>query len=90
MFISVGLTAIALMAAPGKSKAQSAELKAAIKYTDNEQFEKATNAFKAMVAKDAANADAWYYFGENLLAAEKTDSAEVLYKKGWEANPKNP
>lgn len=87
---SLGLTAMAMMAVPGKSKAQSAELKAAIKFTDNEQFEKGTNAFKAMVAKDAANAEAWYYFGENLLASEKVDSAEVLYKKGLEANAKNP
>lgn len=88
--ITTGFTGMLLVMVPCKSKSQSAELKAAIKFTDNEQYEKASSAFKALVAKDPANAENWFYFGENLFAAEKTDSAEVLYKKGWETNNKMP
>ncbi|HYG52798.1 MAG TPA: hypothetical protein VD905_17965 [Flavobacteriales bacterium] len=89
-FFSIAATAFASMLMPGKSQAQSAALMQPIKMTDNEQFEKATPVFKALIAKDPTNAETWFYFGENLFAAEKTDSAEVLYKKGIEANPKMP
>lgn len=90
MIVSVSLTVMTLAVVPGKSKAQSAELKAAIKLTNGEQFEKASATYKTMLAKDGMNAETWFYFGENLFAAEKLDSAETLYKKGWEVNPKNP
>ncbi|HLP14090.1 MAG TPA: tetratricopeptide repeat protein [Flavobacteriales bacterium] len=87
---SLSATAVALVLMAGKCQAQSTALMQPIKMTDNEQFEKATSVFKTLVAKDPANAETWFYFGENLFAAEKRDSAEVLYKKGIEVNPKMP
>ena len=87
---SMKIVLAALILVSGKVKAQSPALLQAIKMTDNEQFDKATSAFKALIVKDALNADAYFYYGENLLAAEKLDSAEVQYKLGIEKNPKAP
>lgn len=87
---TLNIALVALFLISGKTKAQSPALLQAIKLTDNEQFDKASSAFKNLIAKDAENADTYFYFGENLLAAEKTDSAEVLFKKGIEIAPKAP
>ena len=54
----------------------------AIKLTDKEQFEKATSAFKKIVAAEPQNGEAWFYFGENYWENQRTDSAEVCYRQG--------
>jgi tetratricopeptide (TPR) repeat protein len=89
-FSTLNIALVALLLISGKTKAQSPALVQAIKLTDNEQFDKASSAFKTLLAKDAANADTYFYFGENLLAAEKADSAEILFKKGIEVNATMP
>ena len=54
----------------------------AIKLTDKEQFEKATTAFKKIVAAAPQNGEAWFYFGENYWENERSDSAEACYRQG--------
>jgi thioredoxin-like negative regulator of GroEL len=69
---------------------QSQQIKDAMKMTDNEQFEKATSVFKAVMTKDSENAEVYFYMGQNLLGAEKIDTAQVVFKKGIELNSKMP
>jgi Tfp pilus assembly protein PilF len=89
-FSAMNIALVAVLLISGKCKAQAPAYVQAIKLTDNEQFDKASSLFKSLIAKDAANADTYFYFGENLLAADKTDSAEILFKKGIEVNSKMP
>lgn len=69
---------------------QSQQIKDAMKMTDNEQFEKATSVFKTVMTKDPENAEVYFYMGQNLLGAEKIDTAQVVFKKGIELNSKMP
>lgn len=54
----------------------------AIKLTDKEQFEKATAAFKKIVAAEPQSGEAWFYFGENFWEMQRPDSAEACYRQG--------
>lgn len=67
-----------------------AQFPEAIKLTDNEQFEKATAAFKHIVESSPNNGEAWFYLGENYFAEDRSDSAEAAYRKGIEVNPNFP
>jgi tetratricopeptide (TPR) repeat protein len=67
------------------SLAQS--LSDAIRLTDNEQYEAATAAFKALIAKEPANATNYYYLGDNYLLSENPDSAMLMYDQGAKADP---
>ncbi|MFN5318135.1 MAG: tetratricopeptide repeat protein [Bacteroidia bacterium] len=60
------------------------------KLTLNEQYESASSMFLRLVAKFPMKGDYWYYFGENLLKAENTDSAETLFSSGIQNEPSNP
>lgn len=62
--------------------ASAQSLQDAIKLTDKEQFEKATSAFKTLLATDPQNGEAWFYLGENYWANERTDSAALCYDRG--------
>ena len=64
-----------------------AQLPEAIKLTDNEQFEKATAAFKRIVESSPNSGEAWFYLGENYFAEDRSDSAEAAFEKGIEVNP---
>ncbi|CAN5313719.1 hypothetical protein BH09BAC5_BH09BAC5_01000 [soil metagenome] len=64
-------------------------LQEAIKLVDNEQYEKARSAFKALVAKEPTNGDNFFYFGDLMLLMENADSAKVLFQKGVDINPTN-
>jgi tetratricopeptide (TPR) repeat protein len=77
------LTAIAF-----SSKAQTIE--EAKRYTLNEQYEEASSIFRQLVAKFPLKGDYWFYFGENLLQAENTDSAKTLYTLGVQNELINP
>ncbi|MES2835939.1 MAG: tetratricopeptide repeat protein [Bacteroidota bacterium] len=63
------------------AKAQT--VKEAIKFTDNEQLEKAEAAFKTLVASQPT-AENYFYYGENYYKWEKFSQAEAMYKKGLE------
>ncbi len=67
--------------------AASAQLPEAIKLTENEQFEKATAAFKKIVQSSPSSGEGWFYMGENYYANDQADSAEAAYLRGIEVNP---
>ena len=77
--LTIGLACAALAAA--------AQLPEAIKLTDNEQFEKASAAFKRIVQASPNSGEGWFYMGENYFANDQTDSAEAAYRHGIEVNP---
>ena len=54
----------------------------AIKLTDKEQFDKATLAFRKVIASEPQNGEAWFYFGENYWENQQADSAEACYRQG--------
>jgi len=58
--------------------------------TLNEQHEAASSMFLQLVAKFPMKGDYWYYFGDNLLHAENTDSAQILFTRGVQEEPSNP
>lgn len=69
---------------------QSQTLNDAKVLTLNEQHEAASAMFLQLVAKFPMKGDYWYYFGDNLLHAENTDSAQVLFTRGVQEEPSNP
>ncbi len=77
--LTIGLACTALAA--------GAQLPEAIKLTENEQFEKATAAFKQIVRNSPSNGEGWFYLGENYFANDQADSAEAAYLRGIEVNP---
>ncbi|MFL5752837.1 MAG: tetratricopeptide repeat protein [Bacteroidia bacterium] len=64
-------------------------LQEAIKKTDNERFAAAADDFRALIAKDPAKGDYYYYFGENYFKKNDLDSAMIQYKKGTEVQATN-
>src|SRR5215207_9415092 len=82
--LSLALASVAMLG----SSAQT--LQDAIKLTDKEQFEKATGAFKSVLATDPQNGEAWFYMGENYWSNERADSAEFCYSRGVGVAPKFP
>ncbi len=81
-FLTIGLACAAITA--------TAQLPTAIKLMENEQFEKATTAFKHIVEASPNSGEAWFYLGENYFANDRADSAEAAYRKGIEVNPNYP
>lgn len=77
-------TAMLLLGAASFVNAQS--LPDAIKLTDKEQYEKADAAFRGLIAANPANAEAWFYRGENFFANDRLDSALISYDRGIVAN----
>lgn len=61
----------------------------AMRLTDNEQYEAASAAFQALIAKEPSNATNYYYFGENYLLSDNLDSALKMYDAGEKADPNN-
>lgn len=62
-------------------------LEGAIKKTDNERYEAAAADFKALIAKEPAKADNYFYYGENFVQLEELDSANIMWKKGLSVDP---
>lgn len=77
--LTIGIACTALAA--------SAQLPEAIKLTENEQFEKATAAFKHIVQNSPSSGEGWFYMGENYYANDQADSAEAAFLRGIEVNP---
>lgn len=65
-------------------------LEEAIKKTDNERFDAASADFRALIAKEPAKADNYFYFGENLLKQGETDSAYLLWQKSASVDALSP
>jgi tetratricopeptide (TPR) repeat protein len=68
----------------------TAQTPEAVKLTDKEQFEKATSAFKQLVAASPTSGADWFYFGENYYANDRSDSAAACYQRGIEVNSTFP
>ncbi len=77
------------------------DLKSAIKLTDSEQFNAATEIYQNLIKQQPQNADIYFYFGESYLKSFFTDTANVdlqevtllakaQFEKGVAADPANP
>lgn len=62
----------------------------AIKLTDNEQYEKANSMFLQLAAKEPANGDVYFYFGDLKLQDGDADTAKIIFQKGIDINATNP
>lgn len=72
----------------GSSSVASAQtLQEAIRLTDNEQFERATVAFRSLLAASPNDGQAWFFMGENYWSNGRTDSAATCYATGARLNP---
>lgn len=65
-------------------------LENAAKLTDNERFEDASKALRAVLATEPNNGEAWFLLGENYYYNDQLDSAAAAYRKGVEVNPSMP
>lgn len=65
-------------------------LQQAAKLTDNERFEQATTAIRAILAAEPNNGEAWFLLGENYYYNDKLDSAALAYRRGTTVNPLMP
>jgi tetratricopeptide (TPR) repeat protein len=65
-------------------------LQEAVVKTDNERFSAAASDFRALINKDAAKGENYFYFGENFFKKGDADSANIFYSKGAEANATYP
>src|ERR1035437_5614250 len=74
-------------------------LQDAIKFTDSEQFEKASDAYVSLIQREPTNGDNYFFYGENYFKQEiidssfkaiDLDSARIMYEKGMRKNPGNP
>ena len=72
------------------ASAQGQTLKEALKYSENEQYDKADVAFKKLLASEPANGDVYYYYGKNFISTEDLDSAKIIFKLGTDKAPTNP
>ncbi len=65
-------------------------LQDAITKIENERYEAAAAEFRALIAKDAAKGENYFYYGENYFQNGDLDSANIFYKKGAEVNATYP
>jgi tetratricopeptide (TPR) repeat protein len=69
------------------AKAQT--IKDAMKFMDNEQFDKAATTLKKLIAGDPNNGDNYFWMGENYFKTDEQDSAKMFYDMGLKKNPSN-
>ena len=78
----------------------SPELNSALKLAASEQYEAAGQAFEALLKKEPANGDVYYFYGEAVIKEYLSDTlsnsikemsgkADQLFKKGIEQDPTN-
>src|SRR5688572_19155890 len=67
--------------------AHAQNLKDALKYTENHQFEDASNLLHQLIAKTPTDAHLYYYMGENMYKRERLDSATFYFEKGITVDP---
>jgi len=79
-----------LLFATSISTAFSQTLKDAVRLTVNEQYEEATQIFLQLIQREPLNGTNYYYFGDNYIQQENLDSAEIIFQKGNDIDPKNP
>jgi len=67
----------------------SQSLEDARNLTMSEQYDAASTQFRQLVSRFPMKGDFWFYFGENLLQAEDSDSAKILFQEGIKQEPTN-
>ncbi|MBI3240427.1 MAG: tetratricopeptide repeat protein, partial [Flavobacteriia bacterium] len=84
----VYIAALALISVGGYAQT----LQETITKTENENFDAAAKDFRALIAKDAAKGEYYFYYGENFFKRGEnyTDSANMMYNKGVEVNATYP
>ena len=65
-------------------------LQEAVVKIDNERFSAAASDFRALITKNPAKGENYFYFGENFFKKGDADSANIFYSKGAEANATYP
>jgi tetratricopeptide (TPR) repeat protein len=65
-------------------------LEEAIKKSDNERYDLAAKDFNALIAKEPAKADNYFYFAESLMKKGETEAAYTMWQKGAAADPASP
>ena len=65
-------------------------LQEAIAKTENERFAAAAIDFKALITKEPAKGENYFYYGENFFDNDQVDSANIFYTRGAEANATYP
>ena len=74
-------------------------LQDAIKFSESEQFEKASDAFISLIQREPTSGDYYFFYGENIFKQElldstfkspDLDSAKMVYEIGLQKNPGNP
>jgi tetratricopeptide (TPR) repeat protein len=60
------------------------------KFTDNEQYEDATEDYKSLIQTKFADPTVYYYYAENLLLSDNPDSARIIFEKGKALDPNHP
>jgi tetratricopeptide (TPR) repeat protein len=68
---------------------QAQNVKDAIKFTENHQFEEASKLLHQLIAKTPTDANLYYHLGENMWVSERFDSAAFYYDKGITADANN-
>lgn len=86
--IRTNLLTVALGFSFTVSSAQT--LQELITKTGNENFETAAAGFRALIAKEPAKGENYFYYGENFFKSGDIDSANIFYQKGTEINATSP
>lgn len=79
---------IALMISLGLN-ASAQTLKDAIRLNENEQHDDASSAYKQLITLEPTKGDYYYYWGNNLMDADKADSATIIFSEGLKKEPSN-
>lgn len=66
---------------------QAQNLKDAMKFTENHQFDEASKVLHQLISKTPTDAHLYYYLGENMYKSERFDSAAFYYEKGITVDP---
>ncbi len=70
--------------------AMAQNLEQGMRDLDFEKYEAARTVFRALVAKEPANGDYWYYLGQTYTNLMNLDSAAYAYQEGIKIAPANP
>lgn len=64
-------------------------LQDAFKLTESEQYDAATVVYQQLISGKPNDASLYYYFSDNMISAENTDSARILLNKGKSIDANN-
>ena len=82
--------AIFLFALMRFTQIEAQSIQEARKLTDNEQYENASAVYQSLISKTPTDANLYYYYGDNLLLSDNSDSASIIFEKGKLIDDLNP